>query len=322
MLTDIFIDEMGAYLSTNRADEIRFDCPFCTDHRKRLYVNTVKQVCNCYNCGYTSTLVALISNLRKVSYSEAFKIYRENNGVLRIPDAVKDEVLDTLKIFNYDKYMMKSPIPLPESFTELDSSNSMLAKTVRKNLHSRLVTDEMITQHKFGYCYDGDYEGRAILTIYEQGLLQFWVARAITKNAYKKEMSPTNEEYQISKSEVIHNIDNATTLFNAMVLTEGIYDSAAFGDIGTALLGKRMSQAQLEKILKYKDQLTEGVYIGVDEDAQRYAIEMAEELCKYVPVYMLKIQDDPNSMGVRRCMEALANAEEYNFMYKVKAKLG
>lgn len=322
MIIDMLAEYLGEPVLTNRSDEYRFYCPHCNDHKPRLYVSTSKHMFNCYNCGeYHGSLITLLKDLRGCTYKEAFDIYREYADTYTIPNKIKDEILEKLKVFNIDKYMIKSPIPLPETFTLLDESDTRESKRIRKVLHRRLITDKMITTHKFGYCYDGEYSNRAILPIYEQNELQFWVARATVKGAYKKEMSPTNESYQISKSEAIFNIDRAATLYNSIVLCEGIYDSAAFLDIGTALLGKQMSDAQLEKILKYKDLLTKGVYIALDEDAIRYALNIADVLSKYLPVKMVKIHDDPNAMGIVSCINALKNAEEYSSKYKLKVKL-
>lgn len=323
MIIDVLAEYLGEPILTNRPDEYRFYCPHCNDHKPRLYVSTSKHMFNCYNCGeYHGSLIRLLKDLRGCSFKEAFEIYKEYADTYTIPDKLRDEILEKLKVFDIDKYMFKQPIPLPETFTLLDESTTTESKRIRKVLHSRLITDKMITMHKFGYCYDGEYAHRAILPIYEQGELQFWVARATVKNAYKKEMSPANEPYQISKSEVIFNIDNAVTMYNSLVLCEGIYDSAAFSGIGAALLGKQMSQAQLDKILKYKDKITKGIYIALDEDAKKYAIGIADELYKYFPVKMIEIHDDPNAMGRRACINALKNAMEYNNKYKLQVKLG
>lgn len=322
MLIDILTESLGPPVFTNRSSEYRFCCPKCGERRFRLYVSTAKGQYNCYNCGeFHGSIIGLIAYLRGLPYKEAFEIYREYATSYNLSNDLKEELLEKLKIFNIDKYMLKSHIPLPESFTLLDESDSRGSKRIRKVLHSRLVTDEQITRHKFGYCYDGEYEDRAILTIYEQNELQFWVARATTNKAYKKEMSPTNEEYQISKSEVIFNLDYASENYGAAVLCEGIYDAVAFNSIGCALLGKMISDVQLEKILKYKNKLSRGVYLALDEDAIKYNIRTADMLSKYIPVYMINVQGDPNEMGKKKCLDALKNAEKYDLNYKIKMKL-
>lgn len=322
MLIDILVENLGAPVHTNRDSEYRFCCPHCGETKYRLYVSTSKGQYNCYNCGeFHGSIIGLLAYLRGVDYKKAFELYREYATSYNLSNDLKDELLEKLRIFDIDKYMMKSPIPLPETFTLLDESDSRESRRIRKVLHSRLVTDSQITRHKFGYCYDGEYESRAILPIYEQNELQFWVARATRDKAYKKEMSPTNEDYQISKSEAIFNLDYAAENYGSAVLCEGIYDACAFNNLGCSLLGKMISNAQLEKILKYKNKLVNGVYMALDEDAINYNIKAADELSKYINVYMINVKDDPNSMGKTKCLEALQNAESYDFNYKLKMKL-
>jgi len=321
LLVDILAENLGPPVFTNRSSEYRFCCPKCGESKYRLYVSTSKGQYNCYNCGeFHGTIIGLLAYLRGVDYKVAFELYREYATSYKLSSDIKEELLEKLKIFDIDKYMIKSHIPLPETFTLLDESDSATSKRIRKVLHSRLVTDEQISRHKFGYCYDGEYADRAILTIYEQSELQFWVARATT-NAYKKEMSPTNEEYQISKSEVVFNLDYAAETYGSIVICEGIYDAVAYSSLGSALLGKIISEAQLEKILKYKNKLTNGVYLSLDEDAITYNLRAADILSKYMQVYMIKVRDDPNAMGKKKCLEALKNAEPYDFKYKLKMKL-
>jgi DNA primase len=322
MLIDILAQGLGEPVYTNRESEYRFDCPHCGETKHRLYVSTSKGLYNCYNCGeFSGPIVGLIAYIQGISYKEAFELYKEYANVYTLSGDIREAILEKLKVFDIDKYMLKSPIPLPETFTLLDKSDSREAKRIRKVLHSRLVTDSQITRHKFGYCFDGEYSERAVLPIYEQKELQFWVARATTKTAYKKEMSPTNEEYQISKSEVIFNLDYAAKNFGAIVICEGIYDAVSYGDIGVATLGKILSEAQVEKILKYKNKLVNGVYMSYDEDAIKYNLRAAEELSKYLDVHMINVKDDPNEMGRLGCLEAFKKAEAFDFSYKLKMKL-
>lgn len=315
---------LGEAVLTNRPDELRFYCNECNDHKPRLYVNTSKGVYNCYNCGAHGTIVGLVSKCYKVNFKVAFEMVKDNMGKDFLPESIKQDILDRLKVFDYDKYMLKSCIPLPEGFCPLANSTSVLGKRARKYLHSRLVTDAMINRHKFGYCIDGEYEDRAILTIYEQDALQFWVARTTfnpTTKRIKKEMSPANEEYQISKSEVIFNIDYAAKNFGAIVVSEGIFDAVSYGDAGVATLGKQMSEEQVEKILKYKKYLTDGVYMSYDEDAISFNIKAAETLNRYLPVKMIEVKDDPNSMGRKACLKALGEAKPFGMKYLLEHKL-
>ena len=112
-----------------------------------------------------------------------------------------------------------------------------------------------------------------------------------------KEKSPSDEDYQISKSEVIFNIDRAARKYHSCVISEGIFDCLSFGDIGVSLLGKTLYESQLNILLDYRELLTEGVYIALDWDAKDKATEIAERLSEFFDVKMINIPqeyDDPN----------------------------
>ena len=125
----------------------------------------------------------------------------------------------------------------------------------------RKISIRQMKIHDFGICLSGEYKNRIIIPIREFNEPKFFVGRAISSTSKLKEKSPSNESYQISKSQVIFNIDNASSIFNSVVLSEGIFDALSFGDVGCSLLGKRLSDDQLAILLDYKEYLTNGVYI-------------------------------------------------------------
>jgi DNA primase len=163
------------------------------------------------------------------------------------------------------------------------------------------------------------------------GETKFFVARSIgvPKGAGKrflKEKSPSTEGYQYSKSQVLFNIDGAVKIFNSCVLSEGVYDALSFDDIGVSALGKRVSEEQLALLLDYKEYLTGGVYLGLDSDANKDTLKLADTLVQYFPVYLLEIPNghDPNSYlkayGKKAMYELIDSAHEYDLTYKLKRK--
>lgn len=310
MITDYLYELLGEGKLTSKGDEIHWCCPFCGDTRYRLYVNVFTHKVYCHNCQYAEhTVVKLIADIEGIPYKKAYEIYKDYHGYIQIPESVVDEVTDVL-LLKYDLNIQKSAIPLPESFTLLYGNNSLASQKFRKYLYKRKVEDRHIKIHKWGFCYKGQYKNRIILTIHEEGNLKFWVARAINKRDVPKELSPSDKKWQISKSEVVFNIDRAAKIHNIAVITEGIFDAVTFGDMGTAILGSVLSEEQLCLYLKYKDYL-KAVYVALDEDAVYKSFEIMQELSKYIPVYICDIKGDPNEMGKRRCLEALENAEEF-----------
>lgn len=316
------------YTYTSDMKEIKMDCPICGETRKRFFIGTANNLCYCHNCNYSGTLIKLSAELQGISYSQAVKTFKDHNGVLRINQSVRDEIYErlTLQGLSLEFERAKTPIPLPPEFTNLEGATSEYSDKVREYLRSRGVTPSQIRDHGIGYCRTGDYQDRAILPIYENGEIQFWVGRAIYKSARMKEMSPHNADNQISKSEVLFNVDRAVEKFGAVVLAEGIYDAMSFGDIGVGLLGKRMSQEQFNKLLGYKPRITNGVYLALDEDAFSDSLEMAEKLSQHFSqVYIIRVEGDPNEHllknGKRSMAELIKNATRYSKISKLRMKL-
>lgn len=323
---DTVINDRIIYTQNNA--EVHFNCPMCGEHRHRMYVNLSTHKTYCHNCGWSGTLLKLIQVLEGVSFEKARSIYKDVKGTMYIPDEVVDELYDTLLLTNVKPKISLRPIPLPEEYVKIDSSRKVpIMQQAIKALHKRAVSDNQIDRHKMGVCYTGNYANRIIIPIYEENQLRFWVARAISKNAYRKEMSPSNLDYQISKSQVIFNISDASKLYNAIVISEGIYDATAWGDIGVSLLGKQMSDEQLSIILSYKEYLTEGVYLCLDEDARANTVKVADELSMHLPVKLIQLPkgyDDPNftrvNFGKKFMYNLIDKAVEYDNLYKLKTK--
>lgn len=313
---------------TGKGDEVHFNCPFCGDTRHRFYVNLSTHRCYCHNCQYGETFVTFIKDVEGCSYEKAKQRYDEIRGSAYIPEDVLLELKQNIFLPNISYNLAKRAIPLPEEYAPLDlKSKNLVNKQAIKYLQKRQVSLEQIEQHKMGYCIDGDYSHRIIIPIWENEELRFWVARAIGNKAYRKEMSPTNEDYQISKSQVIFNIYNASRIYNCAVISEGIFDACPWGDIGTSLLGKILYDDQLSILLAYKDYLQKGIYIALDYDARLDAIKMADELSQYFPVYIVNIPegyDDPNyyarRFGRYALYSLLDTAVEYNTINRLKQK--
>lgn len=307
---------------TGNGREVHVDCPVCGETRHRLFINLENGRVYCQNCGFgkNTSIVGLIQYVEGISYSKAFTVFKEIKGNLAIPEFINKDTIDNIFMGDLRQDLDKRAIPLPEEYVPLDPNHTnIVTKRAIKHLHSRKITDKQIVQHKFGFCMSGEYENRVIIPIYENGDLKFWVARAISSDTYMKEKSPSDNDWNISKSEVIFNIDRAARKYHSAVISEGIYDALSWGDIGISLLGKSLYQEQLNILLDYRELLTEGIYIALDWDAKDNATKMAEQLSEYFKVYMINIPeelDDPNNClrkkGRAYMWKLLEDAEEYS----------
>ena len=315
---DSNIDSKIKYTGNNK--EVHFNCPFCSDKRHRMYVSLDTGGVYCHNCNWHGNIVKLIQSVEGVSLSKAESIFQDVKGNLVLPESISKDAIANMFIPDLRADLAKRPIPLPQEYSPIKlETKNIYVKNAIKYLHSRGITDKQIVSHKMGYCMDGEYRDRIIIPITENGDLKFWVARASNKHAYLKEKSPSDEEYQISKSEVLFNIDVASHKYHSAVLCEGIFDALSFSDIGVSMLGKSLYQSQLNILLDYRDQLTNGVYVALDWDARDNATEIAETLSEYFKVYIINIPrelDDPNNSlqqkGKSYMWKLIADAEEYS----------
>lgn len=321
------IDDHIQYTGNNR--EVHFNCVVCGEVRHRMYVNLESGLVYCHNCGYKSNIIGLIQYVEGVSFSKARELFKDVKGNFMLPENVSKDLVGNMFSDDLRKDLLKRAIPLPEEYTPLDPKNTnIVTKRAIKYLNSRKITNKQIVDHKMGFCMSGEYKNRVIIPITENGELRFWVARAISPDVKMKEKSPSDADYQISKSEVIFNIDIAAKKYHTCVVCEGIFDAMSYGSIGVSLLGKSLYQEQLNILLDYREILTEGIYVSLDWDAKDKATEIAERLSEYFNVKIINIpkeDDDPNNYlqkhGRSAMWKLIENAEDYGELSSVKRLL-
>ena len=322
------IDDRLQYTGNGR--EVHFNCPVCNETRHRMYVNLYNGKTYCHNCNFKGTIVTLIQKVEGVTDEKAKKVFESIKDGIVLPDHVADDMVDRILAGDISKEIERRPIPLPEEYRLLNPKKTNIrTKRAIKYLHSRGITDQQIVDSNLGYCMSGDYANRVIIPITREGKTEFWVARAISSTERLKEKSPQNESYQISKSQVIYNLDVAAKKYNAIVICEGIFDSMAYLDLGVSLLGKRLYNDQLSLLLEYRKYLTKGVYISLDWDARADAVQMAEKLHEYFDaVYLINLKpedDDPNAALLKKgrsyMWELVANATKWDNYSLLEQKL-
>lgn len=309
--------------TTNTPSEIHICCPVCGETRYRMYINVDSRLVYCHNCQFSGTIIKLIQQIEGISYYDAISRYKDFS-VIKSPQQLHDYLF--IREIRTPA-VAKRPIALPDEYQPLSSCENVTARKAIKYLHKRGITNRQIEQYKIGVCSLGEYRDRIILPIYYGNDLKFWVARAIG-TAPLKEKSPHTEEYQFSKSEVLFNVDLAVRKYHFIILSEGIFDALSWGEAGVALLGKSLYDAQLDTLLGYKNELTEGIYLALDADATESMIKIAKRLSAYFPVYLIRIPyefDDPNNFLVKRgrgeLLKLVDKAEIYGDTSSIRQRL-
>lgn len=330
----MFIDYVESLLGPakyNTAEtEANWDCPFCTDTRKRFRINVNKLLCYCFNCGWKGNAITFVREYNKVSWHEAFDIVNFYEDFRPLPQDVYEEVFDVLFMSGAEDELPKKNIPLPEDFIRLDSTKSPLAKRFYAYAKSRKLTDRQISLHGCGFCPEGEMTlpngkklslaNRLIVqTFDDDNTPVYWVARSVLEGVKPKVYNPVGGVRTINKSDVIFNLNNAKKT-GVAVLCEGVFSATTVGDSGVALFGKTMSVKQLILLIRAN---LEAVYVMLDPDALADALKICDMLSKHIKnVYFCRLTTgDPNDIGRAGCLQAIRDAERYTSLTALKYKL-
>jgi hypothetical protein len=145
--------------------------------------------------------------------------------------------------------------------------------------HDRMLPRTVIAGYQIGHCPHGEYGGRVVIPVIEDGELATFVARDYTGHA-----SP-EKKYLSARKPVPHamfNLDRAGHRGGVLVLVEGIFDALRLPEFAVALLGKGWSAEKRERVLRKKPSV---VFIALDQDgsAEREQQEILEDLWGLVP---------------------------------------
>jgi DNA primase len=327
----------GTTHNTSRGMQYSYCCPICNDYKQRLFFHPTKKVVKCHNCDYANSVITFMADYFSISWNDALKIYREYDGYeIALPDSIQDEIyqrLLTMPEIITEKYMY----PLPEEFILVEEAKGKTGRKVIEYLRGRGVTLDMCQRYYIGYCEEGIYADRIIMTDFEQSELVYWQARTILptpktkamKKLFRKVLNPslTDEQKEqgiiaVDKSDVVSNIDFILETGMA-VLCEGRMDAYTLLDYGGCLHGKSMSDAQFMKLVRNKDKI-QTIAVMMDGDAFSSTLSIANRLYKHfdeVLVCKLPNDADPNSLGTKKCLEYLRDAIPYSPMFSVKARL-
>lgn len=238
-------------------EEVALNCPFHEgDQKRHLWLNLSKQVFQCFRCSAHGTLANLLYQVRR-----------------KVPDRISVEDLRAL-VFDRpvveSKPVVKSPalaLDWPEHFRPLWEGNrdSTLCKQALKYLHGRGVDDNTIELYRIGYVPFGFYRYRVVIPIIENEEVVYWVARDFSGQAEKKILNPPSDKTGHKAKDYVFGLNFALRMGHG-TLCEGAFDGMAAGAGGCALLGKTISDTQLDKLC-FLPSLT----ILLDADARGWA---------------------------------------------------
>jgi len=279
-----------------------FTCPKCNHHKPKLEVNlhtdeNGQNPFECWVCGFKGRTIKSLLKQLQVPAEQAYEILK----YVRKGDEVG--------------YAPASTVELPKEFQPLytATTTSIIANKVRNYLYKRGFTDRDFLKYNIGYCTSGQYTGRIIVPSYgENNQLNFFVGRTF-EDSYITYKNP-----ECSKD--IIGFENLINWSQPIVLVEGVFDAIAVKRNAIPILGKSVSKSLL---IKLADSKVEDVYIALDKDARKKAIQYVEQFLNMGKrVFLVDMPEkDPSEEGFVAFTHRIQQAEEMDFGKLLRYKL-
>ena len=267
---------IGRYVQlTRKGKSLLGLCPFHEDHHPSLSVNPEKQYFTCFACGEKGDVIHFLQKIERVSFGEAVKKLKIENGKLKIKSEVKPEVKLTKRVCETEKQnLLFFSSLLPAASGDSDLTPTWLDFGVGTS--PAMVVGEWKAMRN-----------RLVFPIRdEEGILVGFGARRLTETSGSPKYinSPTSELYR--KNEILYGLHIARKVIREKqyaILVEGYKDVLAMHAAGfrntVALCGTALCDGHIALLKKY----TSRVLVMLDADtAGRKASEKA--------VYLLRMQ--------------------------------
>lgn len=291
---------IGRYVQlTRKGKSLLGLCPFHEDHHPSLSVNLEKQYFTCFACGEKGDVIHFLQKIERVSFGEAVKKLKIENGKLKIKSEVKPEVKLTKRVCETEKQnLLFFSSLLPAASGDSDLTPTWLDFGVGTS--PAMVVGEWKAMRN-----------RLVFPIRdEEGILVGFGARRLTETSGSPKYinSPTSELYR--KNEILYGLHIARKVIREKqyaILVEGYKDVLAMHAAGfrntVALCGTALCDGHIALLKKY----TSRVLVMLDADtAGRKASEKA--------VYLLRMQ------GIRAYGVELPEGEDPDSLFRLWGK--
>lgn len=291
---------IGRYVQlTRKGKSLLGLCPFHEDHHPSLSVNPEKQYFTCFACGEKGDVIHFLQKIEGLSFGEAMKKLKIENGKLKIKSEVKPEVKLTKRVCETEKRnLLFFSSLLPAASGDSDLTPTWLDFGVGTS--PAMVVGEWKAMRN-----------RLVFPIRdEEGILVGFGARRLTETSGSPKYinSPTSELYR--KNEILYGLHIARKVIREKqyaILVEGYKDVLAMHAAGfrntVALCGTALCDGHIALLKKY----TSRVLVMLDADtAGRKASEKA--------VYLLRMQ------GIRAYGVELPEGEDPDSLFRLWGK--
>ena len=273
--------KLGVY--NYRRGWLKGDCPSCGKHKFGIHLGLNRT--NCFSCELNIKPLDLVMDL------ESFDQISQVNTLLN--DISGIEYTEPI----LQPYNLKENTVLPDSYQNIKRGDSIFAKSARALIIRRGFDLDRLSKAGWGYCTKGKYMGYLIMPFYVNNKLVYFNARKFMGGGPKFN-NPDIDDFGLGKSMIIYNVD-ALYMYRTVYLMESVTNSETIGENGIATGGKKISNYQINTILKSP---VEKIIIGLDDDAIEDAIRIAFKLIdfKKVKIMLMPEGKDVNDIGKKK----------------------
>jgi DNA primase len=281
-----------------------YHCPLCKHHKPKLEVNMSENSKgeNPWHCW--------------VCDKKGKKLYQLFKAV-EVPPETMAELKAIVKYVGPETdVQIETKVTLPKEFkplTNIQKSNIM-GRHALAYIKSRGITEEDILKYGIGYCETGRYANMVIVPSFdERGNINYFTGRSFEKDPSVKYRNPSVSR-DIIPFELFINWELP------LILCEGPFDAISIKRNVIPLLGKNIQTKLMKKIVMSS---VEKIYIALDKDAQKQALDFCEKLMQEgKEVYLVDMQDkDPSEMGFENFTKLIQETYPLTFSGLLEKKL-
>jgi hypothetical protein len=281
-----------------------YHCPLCKHHKPKLEVNMSENSKgeNPWHCW--------------VCDKKGKKLYQLFKAV-EVPPETMAELKAIVKYVGPETdIQVETKVTLPKEFkplTNIQKSNIM-GRHALAYIKSRGITEEDILKYGIGYCETGRYANMVIIPSFdERGNINYFTGRSFEKEPSVKYRNPSVSR-DIIPFELFINWELP------LILCEGPFDAISIKRNVIPLLGKNIQTKLMKKIVMSS---VEKIYIALDKDAQKQALDFCEKLMQEgKEVYLVDMQDkDPSEMGFNNFTKLIQETYPLTFSGLLEKKL-
>jgi len=270
-----YLSTFDGFKETGAVDEVSIDCTMCADTKSHFYWGISRGVGFCHRCGRTVDSIQFIQDCEGLVFGDALE-FMENRKTF-VP---KETILEKKK----DVKMQ-----LPYGFIPLGPSANDEFLPPTKYLKERMVSKTQMVGYRIGFTFWKPYAKRIIFPIYMNRILTGFVARSIG------DIKPHYLYAEgMRKSNCLFGYDIAKYLGSSCILVEGVFDVLRAGSNSIAILGKFLSNSQIELLRRAK---FNRITVALDSDAICESTIVCKKLEPYFDVHQVCLpRGDPGSI--------------------------